>query len=75
MPTDKRILVKGLTRLGWALPMFFLGPTVIHSSFKNEEHPFFVPVLGIGIIICITAILFMFLGIRTIMKSLFENDK
>lgn len=74
MATDKKILVKGLTRLGWALPMFFIGPVVIHSSFKNETHPLFVPVLGIGIIICITAMLLMFLGIRTIMKSLFDNN-
>ena len=74
MATDKKILIKGLTRLGWALPMFFIGPVVIHSSFKNETHPLFVPVLGIGIIICITAMLLMFLGIRTIMKSLFDNN-
>lgn len=74
MATDKKILVKGLTKLGWALPMFFIGPVVIHSSFKNEGHPLFIPVLGIGIIICITAMLLMFLGIKTIMKSLFDNN-
>ncbi len=75
MATDKRILMKGITRLGWALPMFFMGPVIIHSSFKNEGHPLFIPVLGVGIIFCITAMLLMFLGIKTIMKSLFENDK
>ena len=75
MATDKKILVKGLTRLGWALPMFFLGPVIIHSSFKNEGHPMFIPVLGIGIIICLAAMLLMFMGIRTIMKSLFDNNQ
>lgn len=75
MATDKKILVKGLTKLGWALPMFFLGPVVIHSSFKNEGHPMFIPILGIGIIICIAAMFLMFMGIRTIMKSLFDNNQ
>lgn len=73
MATDKKILVKGLSKLGWALPMFFLGPVVIHSSFNNEGHPMFIPILGVGIIICIAAMLLMFMGIRTIMKSLFDN--
>lgn len=75
MATDKKILVKGLTRLGWALPMFVMGPVIIHSSFKNQGHPFYGPILGVGIIICISAMVFMFLGIKTIMKSLFEGDK
>lgn len=58
--------------MGWALPLFFLGPVVIHSSFKNQGHPFYIPVLGIGIICCIMAIGFMAMGLKTIMKSLFN---
>lgn len=64
--------MKGLTYLGWALPFFFIGPVVIHSSFKNQGHPFFVPVLGVGTIFCILAIIMMFRGINTIIKSLFD---
>jgi hypothetical protein len=72
MSTDKRILMKGIRYLSGALPLFFLGPVVIHSSFKNQSHPMYIPVLGLGIITCIIAILLVFLGIRTIMKSLFD---
>jgi len=72
MGTDKKILMKGIRYLSGALPMFFIGPVVIHSSFKNEEHPLFIPVLGLGIITCLLGILLMFLGIRTVMKSLFD---
>ncbi|GGB65441.1 hypothetical protein GCM10007424_01730 [Flavobacterium suaedae] len=74
MPTNKKILMKGLTYMGWALPLFFLGPVVIHISFKNEGHPLFIPVLGLGIIFCFLAILFMAKGIKTIINSLFENE-
>ena len=70
MATDKKILMKGLKYLSGALPLFFIGPVVIHSSFKNQNHPFFFPVLGVGIILCIAAIALVFLGLRTIMKSL-----
>ncbi|PZR12168.1 MAG: hypothetical protein DI539_20285 [Flavobacterium psychrophilum] len=72
MGTNKAVLMKGIRYLSGALPLFFLGPVVIHSSFKNQAHPMFIPVLGLGIITCITGILLMFLGIKTIMKSLFD---
>lgn len=55
-----------------ALPLLFLGPVVIHNSFMNKSHPFFIPVLGIGILFCVLAILLLFNGIRTIMKSLVD---
>ena len=74
MPTDKKILSKGIKYLGWALPMFFIGPVVIHSSFKNQENPFYIPVLTLGSIICILAIFFTFKGIKTVMKSMFNNN-
>lgn len=70
MPTDKKILMKGLKYMSAALPLFFIGPVVIHSSFKNQNHPFYIPVLGGGIIFCIAAIVLVFLGLRTIMRSL-----
>jgi hypothetical protein len=72
MATDKKVLMKGLRYLSGALPLMFLGPVVIHSSFKNQNHPFFIPVLGFGVLFCILAILLMLIGFRTIMKSMFD---
>ncbi len=74
MATDKKKLMRGLAYLGWAFPLFFIGPVVIHSSFKNQGHPLFIPVLGVGIILCLSAMYFMFMALRTIMKSLFDNE-
>jgi hypothetical protein len=70
MPTNKTILAKGLKYMGWALPLFFIGPVILHSTFKNQEHILFIPILGLGIIICLLAIFFMFKGLRTILNSL-----
>lgn len=72
MPTDKKILMNGLKYLSGALPLFFIGPVVIHSSFKNQEHPMFIPILGLGIIFCLLAIFLMFYGLRTVMKSMVD---
>lgn len=73
MPTNKDILNRGLQYVVVALPMFFIGPTVIMSAFKNQKHTLFIPVLGAGIIICIFAVILVFRGLRTIMKSLSDQ--
>lgn len=73
MGTNKQILAKGIRYMSGALPLFFIGPVVIHSSFKNQQHPLFIPVLGLGIITALLAIGLAALGLRTIMKSLFDQ--
>ena len=73
MGTNKKVLMKGIKYLGWALPLFFMGPVIIHSSFKNQSHPFYIPILGVGITLCLLAIVFVFMGLRTIMRSMFNN--
>lgn len=73
MNTDKKILQKGILYLSIAMPLLFLGPVVIHSSFKNQEHPYYFVVLAFGILACLGAILMLFLGIRKIMNSLFNK--
>lgn len=71
MKTDKDLLNKGIRFLTIALPCLFIGPTIIHFGFINKLQPTFYLILGIGIAICITAMVLMFLGLNTIMKSLF----
>lgn len=73
MSTNKEVLYKGIKFLGFALPLMFIGPSVIFSSFKNQNHPFYIPILGIGIILCLLAIFLIFKGIQTIMRSLFDG--
>jgi hypothetical protein len=75
MPTDKKILMQGIRYLATALPFMIIGPVVIHSAFKNQNHPLFIPVLGLAIITCIFSVALVFKGINTIMKSLFADEK
>lgn len=74
MGTDKVILMRGIKYLGWALPFMGIGPLVLYNAFQNQKHTLFIPVLGLGILICASSILLAFKGINTIMKSMF-NEK
>lgn len=74
MSTNKEVLNKGIKYLLYALPLFFIGPSVIFSSFKNQGNVLYYPILSLGIIGCLAAMYLMFKGIQTIMKSLFDGN-
>lgn len=57
----------------WALPLMFIGPSVIHMAFKNQKHMLFIPVLGIGIILCILAVVLAFKGLRIMVSSMTDD--
>lgn len=73
MPTDKKILLRGVRFLAIALPLLFIGPVVINSSFKNKEHALYYVVLSVGIICCILAMFLIFKGVQTMVKALFND--
>lgn len=73
MGTNKEVLFKGVKIMGGTLFLMILAPVVLNSSFKNQDHPFFIPVLGIGIICLFAAIYFGFKGIKTLMRALFDD--
>lgn len=73
MATNKELLSKGIKKLAWALPAFFIGPTIVHFAFINQLQPTYYLILGFGIAICIAGIIMLFLGIKTMMKSLFND--
>ncbi len=73
MGTDKNILNKGIMYMAWALPLMFIGPSIIYNAFINKNNVWHYLVLAIGIIACFGAMFFLFKGLRTIMKSMFGN--
>lgn len=75
MSTSKNSLSKGIKYLSGALPLMFISPIIINSAFKNQDNPFYEIVLGFGVLGCLLAIFFLFKGVTTIVKSLFDADK
>lgn len=73
MATNKKVLTKGISYMSWALPALFIGPAIVHFAFINKLQPLFWVILIIGILVCLTGMYLTFLGIKTIIKSLFDN--
>ena len=75
MAFNKQLLEKGMKYLLYALPMMFIGPSIIYNAFINKDNIWHYLVLIIGITICFLAIYFLFKGIKTVTDSLFHHDK
>lgn len=73
--TNKKLLDKGIKYMLWALPLMFLGPGAIYNAFINKHTAWHYLVLGIGIILCLLAVYYMFKGIKTLTDVLFNHDK
>ncbi|GGG42608.1 DUF6095 family protein [Bizionia arctica] len=69
--TNKDILVKGLKKMGISLVCMFLGPTLMYIAFSNQEKPLYIPLLILSILICGLAVYLAFMGLKTIMDSMF----
>ena len=71
---NKELIFKGLSRLFIAILFAFTGPVIYTSAVRNEDHPFFIPVLGLGLIACILAILYGFRGTKLLVKGFFNEN-
>ncbi len=71
MKTNRDVLAQGIKYMAWALPLLFIGPTVIYNAFINKQTNWHYLVLAIGIGVSIGAVYLAFKGLQTIMKSLF----
>ena len=71
---NKKNLFRGLRAMAYAVVLAFIGPTVLTSAFKNQEHPMYIPVLGVAILMCTASIALGFLGIRLMVKGLFNEE-
>ncbi|NER13276.1 hypothetical protein GWK08_07490 [Leptobacterium flavescens] len=73
MNTDRELLQKSFKFFSITVILMFLGPFVIHQAFKNEGHPFYIPVLILGLIISFGAIVLGFYSLRLILRAIFSK--
>jgi len=73
--TNKELLLKGLKFLAYTVALMFSAPVVLFQAFKNQEHPFYIPVLILGIVLAIAAIVMGFYSIKTVIDALFGKKK
>ena len=75
MATDKAMLVKGIKFLAYTIFVMFLAPIVLFQAFKNQDHPFYIPVLIVGLILAVLAIGLGFYSIKVFIDALFGKTK
>ena len=73
MSIKKELLEKGIKFMLYALPLMFIGPSVIYNAFINKQNVWHYLVLAIGIFICLSAVYFVFKGIKTLTDALFQS--
>lgn len=73
--TNKDLLLKGIKYLVFTVFMMFLAPVVLFQAFKNQDHPFYIPVLIIGLILAILAISLGFYSVRIFIVALFGKKE
>ncbi len=69
--TDKKLLAKGIKFLAIALPLLILSPYLLTLTFLNKSHDLYYFGFAIGLIVGVAAILFVFKGLKTLIKALF----
>jgi len=74
MSTNKTLLAKGIKFLFGALPLMFIGPSVMYNALMNKHTNWHYLVLAIGCGICITSVVLAFKGLQTMMKALFDGN-
>lgn len=71
--TNKILLAKGVKRIAIAVLFMFISPVILHSAFQNKGHTLYIPIVIIGAIGAVFAIIMAFLGLNTILKSMFDK--
>lgn len=69
--TNKDLLFKGVKFFSFTAILMFTAPLIIWQAFKNQGHPFYLPVLILGIVIAIGAIILGFYSLKIILQSIF----
>ncbi|WP_340073462.1 DUF6095 family protein [Leptobacterium sp. I13] len=69
----KKALLKSTKLFVFTLIAMFTGPIIIYQAFKNEEHPWYIPVLIIGLSISFGSIVLGFIALKTLLTSLFKD--
>lgn len=75
MAIDKTLLDKGIKYLLYALPLMFIGPSVMYNAFINKQNVWHWLVLAVGIFLSGLAVYFMFKGVKTITDALFKDEQ
>ncbi|MCL6273049.1 DUF6095 family protein [Muricauda sp. 2012CJ35-5] len=72
--TNKDLLVKGIKSFLLTAFFMFLAPATFYQAIKNEEHPFFLPVLILSLFFGALAIYLGFRSVKIMLDAIFGKE-
>lgn len=73
MGNKNSTILKGLKYLGVTLPLLVLGPVLLTIGFRAQQDGIYLWLI-LGVLIMILAIITAFIGVRAILKGLFNSN-
>lgn len=71
---NKKALYQGIQRTITAIPLMFIGPSLIYNAWINTHSNWHYLVLAVGFSICIYAVYRGFTGIKRMVAALFNDE-
>ena len=75
MKTNKDLILKGIRFLVYTVALMFTAPFVLYQAFKNQGHQLYIPVLILGCILALGAIIMGFVSVKTIVDAFFGKKE
>ena len=72
MSNSKQTILKGVKFIAVSTLFFFLGPVILSIGFRAKEDGIYIWLI-IGVILSLTAIVISILGLRLIVKGIFQD--
>ncbi len=72
---NSKKLKKGLLKMATFIMLCFVAPVLVYQAFKNQGHPFYWPMLALGIGLCITTIIYGFWAIKILLNGMLGEKK
>ena len=72
---NKPLLIKGFKLVFTGIICCFIAPVIVMQAFKNQNHPFFIPVLVVGCLGMIAAFFYGLKGVKSLVIALLGNRK
>lgn len=69
------MLLRGIKFLAITVGLMFTAPVVLYQAFRNQEHPFYWPVLVIGGVLAIAAVALGFFSVKVLTDAFFGKKR
>ena len=71
MNPNHELFFKSIKYFGFTVFLMFSAPFTLYQAFKNQEHPLFLPVLLLGLILAVAAVALGFYSVKLLMNFIF----